>query len=142
MAYDGYFVDKSKSDLAIGALVLPSDYGWEILQSKAKSNNAKARLILITFPSNATGLSSLQITIPFEGKGEKEKLLVGIALCFADPQVQEARATLHVNNEAEKEPLPFASAKATLCVDDKEEKEPSPFTSAMAFLDGNLLLQW
>ena len=90
LSYDGHLAGEPDK-ATLGALNLPSDVGWKVLATKVKSQNARARIVTITFPSNKQEISKLKITIPFEGSGEAEKL-IGEALTFADQQCRSAIA--------------------------------------------------
>ena len=90
LKYDGYVPLDTNKVPAFGALPLPQTAGWTIDQSKARSKHgATARLTTIGFPTGSDGLLRLQITVPFTGNGETEKLL-GEALNFVAQQYEEA----------------------------------------------------
>lgn len=90
LTYDGKYHASEEGEVtgAFGALMLPSDCPWNVRLTKAASNNAKARLVALEFPSqSSTELARIQITIPFEGKGAVEKLF-GEALIHTDQHCQ------------------------------------------------------
>ena len=90
LKYDGYVPLAASKVPAFGAVHLPQTVGWDIDQSKARSKSgATARLTTIGFPSGSDGLSRMQVTVPFTGSGESEKLL-GEALNFVAQQYEEA----------------------------------------------------
>jgi hypothetical protein len=95
IAFDGVSAINGKE--MFGALMLPFDVAeWNIAIQKVKSKNAKARVVTMTFNANSTGLTKVQITIPFEGAGKTEKLL-GEGLVYADQKRKSNQTPLASN---------------------------------------------
>ena len=91
LTYEGHDADDPNAS-RLGAVVLPSKVGWDLAPpSKCKSQHTKARVVAATFPTNQIGLSRIRILIPFDGNGEKEKVM-GEAMVSADLQCRSAIA--------------------------------------------------